>query len=336
MPDGPYKAYHPLATPPMKEPHTMHDIESLITHFLGVTWGPVVPPGEASVYTEGTKGQYSYYAISDGANSAYRVKIRTPSFPHLQVLPLLCHGLRDRRPRDRCSAASTSSWRTWTDERSSSVTPMSLSDDEIRQLDAILGHYPDRRAAAATAMRVVQARRRWLSDEALADLGEYLGVTVAELDGIATFGNMVFRKPVGRHVVLRLRQLRLLEPGVRRAARRRRGGARRRHGPDDGGRPLHAAAHRLPRRLRPRPGDDGRRRAARAGGAGPGGRHPRRVRVTSRPGLPGYSAEDRPFTRAMRADGRPATLDDYVAAGGYEGLARALDEPQAARGHQPW
>ena len=39
MPDGPYKAYHPLATPPMKEPHTMHDIESLITHFLGVTLG---------------------------------------------------------------------------------------------------------------------------------------------------------------------------------------------------------------------------------------------------------------------------------------------------------
>ena len=92
MPDGPYKAYHPLATPPMKEPHTMHDIESLITHFLGVTWGPVVPPGEASVYTEGTKGQYSYYAISDGSNSAYRCKIRTASFPHLQVLPLLCTG----------------------------------------------------------------------------------------------------------------------------------------------------------------------------------------------------------------------------------------------------
>ena len=46
--------------------------------------------------------------------------------------------------------------------------------------------------------------------------------------------------------------------------------------------------------------------------------------MTSRPGLPGYSAEDRPFTRAMRADGRPATFDDYVAAGGYEAVRRAL------------
>ena len=79
---------------------------------------------------------------------------------------------------------------------------MSLTDDEIRQLDGILGHYPDRRAAAATAMRVVQARRRWLSDDAIADLGDYLGMTVAELDGIATFGNMIFRRPVGKHVVL--------------------------------------------------------------------------------------------------------------------------------------
>ena len=79
---------------------------------------------------------------------------------------------------------------------------MSLSAEETRQLDGILGHYPDRRAAAATAMRVVQARRRWLSDAALADLGDYLGMTVAELDSLATFGNMIFRRPVGRHIVL--------------------------------------------------------------------------------------------------------------------------------------
>ena len=47
MPAGPYKADHPLATPPRKE-RTMHDIETLITHFLGVSWGPVIPPGRRS------------------------------------------------------------------------------------------------------------------------------------------------------------------------------------------------------------------------------------------------------------------------------------------------
>ena len=57
--------------------------------------------------------------------------------------------------------------------------------------------------------------------------------------------------------------------------------------------------------------------------------------MTSRPGLPGYSAEDRPFTRAMRADGRPASIDDYVAAGGYEGLRRAVEGLQPRRS-LPW
>ena len=60
MPDGPYKSDHPLATPPRKE-RTMHDIETLITHFLSVSWGPVIPPGEASVGIEATKGNNSYY-----------------------------------------------------------------------------------------------------------------------------------------------------------------------------------------------------------------------------------------------------------------------------------
>lgn len=79
---------------------------------------------------------------------------------------------------------------------------MSLSDDERREIEAALPHYPDRRAAAATAMRIVQRRRRWLSDEVLADLGGYLGMSVEDLDSLATFANMLFRRPVGRHIVL--------------------------------------------------------------------------------------------------------------------------------------
>lgn len=93
MPPGDFKSRHRLATPPVKEPGTMHDIETLIDHFLGVTWGPaVIPPGEAMVPTEGTKGAYSYYLISDGDVAAYRNRIRTASFPHLQVLPAMCLG----------------------------------------------------------------------------------------------------------------------------------------------------------------------------------------------------------------------------------------------------
>jgi NADH-quinone oxidoreductase subunit C/D len=71
----------------------MHDIETLITHFLSVSWGPVVPPGEALGAIEATKGNNGYYLISDGNTISYRTRIRTPSFPHIQLLPVICRGL---------------------------------------------------------------------------------------------------------------------------------------------------------------------------------------------------------------------------------------------------
>ena len=71
----------------------MHDIETLIDHFLGVSWGPVVPPGEVLGAIEATKGNNGYYLISDGGNGSYRTRIRAPSFAHMQMLPMLCRGL---------------------------------------------------------------------------------------------------------------------------------------------------------------------------------------------------------------------------------------------------
>lgn len=92
MPDGPYKSDHPLAVPPRKD-RTMQDIETMITHFLAVSWGPVIPPGEAFCGIEATKGNNGYYLVSDGNSSPYRVRIRTPSFPHLQMIPRVARGM---------------------------------------------------------------------------------------------------------------------------------------------------------------------------------------------------------------------------------------------------
>jgi NADH-quinone oxidoreductase subunit C/D len=91
MPAGPYKAPSAQATPPLKE-RTMVDIETLITHFLNVSWGPVIPPGEAAVAVEATKGINSYYLISDGGTGSYRTRIRAPSFPHIQMVPTISRG----------------------------------------------------------------------------------------------------------------------------------------------------------------------------------------------------------------------------------------------------
>ncbi|GLX77513.1 NADH-quinone oxidoreductase subunit C/D [Thalassotalea insulae] len=91
MPEGPYKAEHPQTTPPNKA-QTMTDIDTLIPHFVNVSWGPVIPAGEVSVGVEATKGIMAYHLISDGSTMSYRTRIRTPSFAHLQMLPVISKG----------------------------------------------------------------------------------------------------------------------------------------------------------------------------------------------------------------------------------------------------
>lgn len=86
MPAGDYKSHHPLTTPADKK-RTMYDIETLINHFVNVTWGPVIPANEGFCCVESSKGNNGYYLVSDGSTTSYRTRIRTPSFPHVQFVP---------------------------------------------------------------------------------------------------------------------------------------------------------------------------------------------------------------------------------------------------------
>lgn len=76
-----------------------------------------------------------------------------------------------------------------------------LTDEEIKEITAELAHCERPSAATVEALKVVQKRRRWVSDESIRDVAELLGMTPAELDAVATFYSFVFRKPVGRHVI---------------------------------------------------------------------------------------------------------------------------------------
>lgn len=91
MPEGPFKADHPLTTPPPKE-RTLQHIETLINHFSQVSWGPVMPANESFQMIEATKGINSYYLTSDGSTMSYRTRVRTPSFAHLQQIPSVIRG----------------------------------------------------------------------------------------------------------------------------------------------------------------------------------------------------------------------------------------------------
>src|SRR5512135_3359019 len=77
-----------------------------------------------------------------------------------------------------------------------------LSGEEIKEIEAEIPNYADQRAVCIDALKVIQRHRGWVSDEALHDLADYLQMTADELDGVATFYNLIFRKPVGKHVIL--------------------------------------------------------------------------------------------------------------------------------------
>ena len=76
-----------------------------------------------------------------------------------------------------------------------------LSADEISAIEAEVSHLPDRESAAIDALLIVQKHRGWVSDESLAAIARLLGMSAAVLDGVATFYNLIYRKPVGRHVI---------------------------------------------------------------------------------------------------------------------------------------
>ncbi|WP_439533415.1 NADH-quinone oxidoreductase subunit C/D [Polymorphobacter sp.] len=92
MPAGPIKADHPLAMPPSRD-RMRHDIETLIQHFVSVSRGLDVPAGEATGQIETHRGLTQYALVSDGGPSSYRTRIRTASFAHLQLLPLVAKGM---------------------------------------------------------------------------------------------------------------------------------------------------------------------------------------------------------------------------------------------------
>ncbi|WP_333687152.1 NADH-quinone oxidoreductase subunit NuoE [Methylococcus capsulatus] len=78
---------------------------------------------------------------------------------------------------------------------------MTLTSDEIQAILREAGHFPHPSAAAIEALNIVQHSHGWISDELLQEIAELLGMSPAELDSIATFYNLIYRRPVGRRVI---------------------------------------------------------------------------------------------------------------------------------------
>jgi NADH-quinone oxidoreductase subunit E len=82
------------------------------------------------------------------------------------------------------------------------LTPPYLTDLERQFIDHEISLVPHKSAAVIEALKIVQRQRSWISDDSVNAIAAYLQMSPAEVDSVATFYNLIFRKPVGRHVIL--------------------------------------------------------------------------------------------------------------------------------------
>ncbi|WP_347156684.1 NADH-quinone oxidoreductase subunit NuoE [Pontibacter chitinilyticus] len=77
-----------------------------------------------------------------------------------------------------------------------------LTEAEKQKIEHEISLVPTRKNACIEALKIVQQSHGWISDESLKDVAEFVDMSPAELDSVATFYNLIFRRPVGRHVIL--------------------------------------------------------------------------------------------------------------------------------------
>lgn len=85
---------------------------------------------------------------------------------------------------------------------STAMKPRKLSVEEIAEIEHEMTLYPYKQAVGLEALKIVQKHQGWVSDESLLGISKYLDIPASDLEGVATFFNLVYRQPVGRHVML--------------------------------------------------------------------------------------------------------------------------------------
>lgn len=77
-----------------------------------------------------------------------------------------------------------------------------LTEEEKIEIEEEIRQYPYRAVACIDALKIVQQHRGWVSDDSVKEIADYLGLSSEEVDSVATFYSRIYRRPVGKHVIL--------------------------------------------------------------------------------------------------------------------------------------
>ena len=170
-------------------------MEALIHHFKLVTEGFRVPAGQAYVPIESPRGELGAHVVSDGGTRPFRAHFRDPSFTNLQATSVMSEGGHGRRRhrRDRLHRPR--------DGRRRPMTQPSIDETTYAELEEIAARYPQERSGLLPMLHLVQSVEGRVTPEGIEACAEILGISAAEVSGVATFYTMYKRKPVGDYHV---------------------------------------------------------------------------------------------------------------------------------------
>ena len=77
-----------------------------------------------------------------------------------------------------------------------------LTEEEKMEIKEEMDQYPYPAVACIDALKIVQKHRGWVSDESVRDIAQFLNISNEDVDGVATFYSRIYRKPVGKNVIL--------------------------------------------------------------------------------------------------------------------------------------
>ena len=230
LPEGPHITEdRKVALPPRWELAT--SMEALIHHFKLVTEGFRVPPGEAYYPIESPRGELGCFVRSDGSSKPARVHMRDPSFVNLQATAPMVKDLYiadmiatlaalDPDPRRNRPVMAIDPTRVprfghgsrvpgWDEAADLTKDPEEVPDpattpvpEELRTaIEAYMTRYPDRRSATIPALHAMQDMYGWCTPQGMEQVACVMRLTPGYVISVATFYDMFFTQPVGRHDV---------------------------------------------------------------------------------------------------------------------------------------
>ena len=78
---------------------------------------------------------------------------------------------------------------------------INLTAAERTAIETLAQRYDNKRSACIEALKYVQGQHKWISDHHLGEIAALLNMSRAELEGVATYYNLIFRRKVGKHVI---------------------------------------------------------------------------------------------------------------------------------------